>query len=408
MTIYKQALREAAEKATKGEWWSDVVETDGEYGDGEDRVSGYHSYAVYVDSESLLDMTNSTAACIHTEWDHDYLMAWDETAKRNAEFIAAANPATVLALLDELETKEEQRANWFQMAEKLGADLDAAEKRIAELTGERDEFRSRLKLEREILEDADNDLAELRQHVAELEARTYIPQPLYIEDEYQNYEYVAGWNDCRNAVSVRKQTTALCDVIAERYRQQSVEGWTPEHDDQYEDGELIDAAACYAQDSGLWDCVGEPPSDWPWNDEWWKPSKNMRRNLVKAGALILAEIERRDRAAMLQGSQPVSNRDELLPSIKPAPELNSVAKNAKSLPSNSPVIPDSSEDTKRLNWLDAQNKRLNEYYGTSYGWKFDANFQRNAMMLNDSNYPVMTVRQAIDQAITAAPQQEVK
>ncbi|MCH9349003.1 hypothetical protein [Klebsiella pneumoniae] len=70
-------------------------------------------------------------------------------------------------------------------------------------------------------------------------------------------------------------------------------------------------------------------------------------------------------------------------------------------------IPDGSEDTKRLNWLDAQNKRLNEYYGTSYGWKFDANFQRNAMMLNDSNYPVMTVRQAIDEAIAAAPQ-EVK
>ncbi|HDC4506396.1 TPA: hypothetical protein O8U24_004494 [Enterobacter kobei] len=75
---------------------------------------------------------------------------------------------------------------------------------------------------------------------------------------------------------------------------------------------------------------------------------------------------------------------------------------------NSPVIPDGSEDTKRLDWLDAQNKRLNEYYGTTYGWKFDANFQRNAMMLNDSNYPVMTVRQAIDEAIAAAPQQEGK
>lgn len=39
----------------------------------------------------------------------------------------------VLGLLDELERKEEQRANWFQMAQKLGSDLDAAEKRIAEL-----------------------------------------------------------------------------------------------------------------------------------------------------------------------------------------------------------------------------------------------------------------------------------
>lgn len=95
----------------------------------------------------------------------------------------------------------------------------------------------------------------------------------------------------------RTLTQSATDVLAERRRQITAEGWTPEHDDQYEDGELIDAAMCYAQDSSLWDCVGEPPSDWPWADEWWKPSKNMRRNLVKAGALILAEIERRDRAA---------------------------------------------------------------------------------------------------------------
>lgn len=37
------------------------------------------------------------------------------------------------ALLDELERKEELRANWFQMAQKLGSDLEAAEKRIAEM-----------------------------------------------------------------------------------------------------------------------------------------------------------------------------------------------------------------------------------------------------------------------------------
>ena len=106
--LNKQALRQFAEKATQGEWWSDVVETDGEYGEGEDRVSGYHSYAVYVGNESLLDMTNSTAACIHEEWDDEYHMAWDETAKRNAEFISVANPATVLALLDELEAAEKR------------------------------------------------------------------------------------------------------------------------------------------------------------------------------------------------------------------------------------------------------------------------------------------------------------
>ncbi|EAM9680148.1 ead/Ea22-like family protein [Salmonella enterica] len=147
------ALRQLAEEATQGEWWSDVVETDGEYGDGEDRASGYHSYAVYVGSESLLDMTNSTAACIHTEWDHDYHMAWDETAKRNAEFIAAANPATVLALLDELEkekgyasTYEAEKWHYHGLAESEGERADRAEK---------------------ALEAAEQELQALKQHVAE-------------------------------------------------------------------------------------------------------------------------------------------------------------------------------------------------------------------------------------------------
>ncbi|AWJ17866.1 TPA: hypothetical protein ACYFAK_000070 [Klebsiella pneumoniae] len=36
-------------------------------------------------------------------------------------------------LVEALERKEEQRANWFQMAQKLGEDLDSADKRIAEL-----------------------------------------------------------------------------------------------------------------------------------------------------------------------------------------------------------------------------------------------------------------------------------
>ncbi|HIE9745688.1 TPA: hypothetical protein ACXRW0_003537 [Klebsiella pneumoniae] len=45
------------------------------------------------------------------------------------------------ALVEALERKEEQRANWFQMAQKLGEDLDAAEKRIAELEREQEQLR---------------------------------------------------------------------------------------------------------------------------------------------------------------------------------------------------------------------------------------------------------------------------
>jgi Lar family restriction alleviation protein len=89
-------------------------------------------------------------------------------------------------------------------------------------------------------------------------------------------------------------TQAALDVLAERRRQVEAEGWTPERDDDYADGQLSMAAACYAQ-QGDSPNYG-PPEDWPWNREWWKPS-NDRRNLVKAGALILADIERLDRAA---------------------------------------------------------------------------------------------------------------
>lgn len=41
---------------------------------------------------------------------------------------------------------------------------------------------------------------------------------------------------------------------------------------------------------------GGPTTVWPWDWAWWKP-KNPRRDLVRAAALIIAEIERLDRAA---------------------------------------------------------------------------------------------------------------
>lgn len=51
--------------------------------------------------------------------------------------------ADVIALVEALERKEEQRANWSQMAQKLGDDLDAAEKRLAELEAQNEYIRKR-------------------------------------------------------------------------------------------------------------------------------------------------------------------------------------------------------------------------------------------------------------------------
>lgn len=90
---------------------------------------------------------------------------------------------------------------------------------------------------------------------------------------------------------------AIIDVVAERQRQISAEGWTPEHDDGHASGSIAHAAGCYALNGHDEFCEpGYAPEYWPWEFSDWKPT-SPRRNLVKAGALILAEIERIDRAA---------------------------------------------------------------------------------------------------------------
>lgn len=107
-------------------------------------------------------------------------------------------------------------------------------------------------------------------------------------------------------------------ITAERERQITKEGWTAEHDDEHEVGELALVAALYAtpillynvnvyEDSITWN----DPYGWTgWDEKWDKrkrsimdniipnsslPNKKRIRNLVKAGALIAAEIDRLQR-----------------------------------------------------------------------------------------------------------------
>lgn len=108
----------------------------------------------------------------------------------------------------------------------------------------------------------------------------------------------------------RSQKVAL-ELLTERFRQISDEGWTSEHDDEHGAGELAKAATCYALCAGTglavqsgvdtyhefpdeYQAAKHPGTIWPWSPDWWKP-KNPRRDLVRAGALIIAEIERLDR-----------------------------------------------------------------------------------------------------------------
>jgi hypothetical protein len=92
---------------------------------------------------------------------------------------------------------------------------------------------------------------------------------------------------------------ATDDVLAERQRQIDAEGWSAEHDDEHMFGDLAVAGACYAIESTPLRLPRSAPKQvepdiWPWTDDWWKP-KDKRRNLVRAAALIIAEIERLDR-----------------------------------------------------------------------------------------------------------------
>ncbi len=95
-------------------------------------------------------------------------------------------------------------------------------------------------------------------------------------------------------------STALRDVTAERQRQVSQEGWTTQHDDEHSDGELARAAAVYANPE-IWNVFGATSIGWPWAPEWYKPG-DRRRDLVKAAALLLAEIERLDRKQVVEAA----------------------------------------------------------------------------------------------------------
>lgn len=89
-------------------------------------------------------------------------------------------------------------------------------------------------------------------------------------------------------------------IAEERKRQIEVEKWDDEHDSEHWQGELVDAAICYAMHKRYFETnINDEMTSikvkidfWPWENNWWKLSSDKIKNLVKAGALIAAEIDR--------------------------------------------------------------------------------------------------------------------
>ena len=124
----------------------------------------------------------------------------------------------------------------------------------------------------------------------------------------EDYQSVTCGDVADALLPAERGREALDLIASERERQVSKEGWTVAHDDEHADESLATVASIYARPSHqrgshLSDRypLGHLPSRWPvsWAWEWWKPTPSDRvRELVKAGALIVAEIERLQRAAL--------------------------------------------------------------------------------------------------------------
>ncbi|HBZ4217031.1 TPA: ead/Ea22-like family protein [Klebsiella pneumoniae] len=75
------------------------------------------------------------------EYDGEGHVAWDETAQRNAEFIALANPANVLALVEALEKAKGMEAYWKTQCRGITDHCEELQARIAELEREQEQLR---------------------------------------------------------------------------------------------------------------------------------------------------------------------------------------------------------------------------------------------------------------------------
>ncbi|EJA4298628.1 ead/Ea22-like family protein [Escherichia coli] len=146
-----QALRAKAEKATCGEWSL-------EYGEG--RFDGDDAL-IHREVAGYIPICRIEGAHPESGFDEDFQIE----QQANAEFIAAANPATVLALLDERERNQQYIKRRDQENEEIALTV------------------GKLRVE---LEAAENNLIDSECHVAELEEALRDKQALLEASEKRN------------------------------------------------------------------------------------------------------------------------------------------------------------------------------------------------------------------------------
>lgn len=149
-----QALRAKAEKATCGEWSL-------EYGEG--RFDGDDAL-IHREAAGYIPICRIEGAHPESGFDEDFQME----QQANAEFIAAASPATVLALLDERERNQQYIKRRDQENEeialtvgKLRVELEAAENNLIDSECHVAELEEALRDKQVLLEASEKRIAEL-------------------------------------------------------------------------------------------------------------------------------------------------------------------------------------------------------------------------------------------------------
>ncbi|EHZ4924058.1 TPA: ead/Ea22-like family protein [Escherichia coli] len=149
--INYQALREAAEKATCGEWSLEY---------GESRFDGDDAL-IHREVAGYIPICRIEGAHPESGFDEDFQME----QQANAEFIAASNPATVLALLDERERNQQ----YIKRRDQENEDIAIT---VGKLRVELEAAKSKLNEQREYYEGVISDGGK---RIAELEAREIKP-----------------------------------------------------------------------------------------------------------------------------------------------------------------------------------------------------------------------------------------
>lgn len=111
-------------------------------------------------------------------------------------------------------------------------------------------------------------------------------------------------------------TPAYALIQEERRRQIYEENHAIEFDDTHTKSELLRAALTYENCVYAKEIQGDiiAPETWPWPAKWFKP-KSYKSNLIRAGALVEAEIDRKERwVAPFEASQ--EERSELLKHLR--------------------------------------------------------------------------------------------